>query len=430
MGFLFINSIFNLSAYWILICLIQFLFNGNLNLCKRNVLICTCVNIFIHFLFADYSLISIPLLILMTALLFSSQKLRDCLLLFPAFVIYLLFIILPEGILTQLFPILGRKFTVLNYPLRPISVIIDVTLLFLLILLGHLLKKYEITLRLTLKEIFGAITLFFLLFVEGAIISTIRFEQMSFGSVIIWKTIFLLVFLLSSIYYIWGIINSRIQLYRQTLARNEKEYLRVQLDALQDIKDNEAQVKHLRHDLNNHLAIIQSLCNDGNYDEIKNYTEHLRNDIVLPGSTILTGNQIADLVVHSKLKTAKEHQIDFSFHGSLSRLSNMAAPDICGLLSNAYDNAIEACLTQTAPYIHTKISTTPNYTVIQIVNSISQKPTIRGNRIATTKKDKEAHGYGTEIMKRIALKYKGSCSFHSSAQEFSVKIVLLNDTTV
>lgn len=82
---------------------------------------------------------------------------------------------------------------------------------------------------------------------------------------------------------------------------------------------------------------------------------------------------MTDLVVRAKMKVCEGHGITFTFQGSLSGFDTLEAPDICGLLSNAYDNAIEACLSQENAYIHTKVSTTRNYTVVQIVNSIEKR---------------------------------------------------------
>lgn len=146
----------------------------------------------------------------------------------------------------------------------------------------------------------------------------------------------------------------------------------------------------------------------------------------MSGNKISTGNKAADFIIHSKCKTAEAHHIDFTFNGSLEQLQAVAPPDICGLLANAYDNAIESCLTQENPYISTVVSSTRNYTVIQITNSVSRKVSVRGNRIPTTKKDKLSHGYGIDIMKRIAHKYSGSCTLYSDEETFAVKITLLN----
>lgn len=416
----------NIITYWIWVLMMQYICSAHLNLTKRNIIICTLLNIPMNILLFKYSEICVPLLVAITVLLFSSRKVKDLFLIFPAFIIYLVLTVIPESMIDVLLPEPRTHLFIGDFSWNIVGCIIDVVLLCLLILLRHILLKYDTSVRLTKKEIVGAIALFFFSMIDGAFLLAANYSAMRPGYQIIWKVIFIGAFLFAVGYFLFSIIESRVRIYRKTLSRNETEYLRVQLDSLQDIKENEAQVKHLRHDLSNHLAIIQSLCDEGNYDEIRKYTERLRGDIVLTGSDVLSGNKVADLVIRSKLKVAQEHGIDFTFHGSLANITMMDAPDICGLLANAYDNAIEACLSQEHPYIHTTVSATRNYTVIQITNSVPHKIPIRGNHVSTSKGDKSAHGYGIDIMKRIAQKYNGSCTLSSSDNEFTVKIVLLS----
>lgn len=177
-------------------------------------------------------------------------------------------------------------------------------------------------------------------------------------------------------------------------------------------------------DLTNHLAVISSLCREGDYEEVRKYTEQLSHEVPQVGSRISTGNQVADLVVSSKSRICEANGIAFEFSGTLKNLSVMAAPHICGLLANAYDNAIEACLAQPERYIRTRANTTCNYTVIEIVNPVQKKVSVRGS-MPTTKTDRKDHGYGIEIMKQIAGRYNGSCTIHCDGKEFCLKIVLL-----
>ncbi|MDE6421770.1 MAG: GHKL domain-containing protein, partial [Lachnospiraceae bacterium] len=262
-------------------------------------------------------------------------------------------------------------------------------------------------------------------FIDVGLVMWVSRSHFGLAERCLYLSIFIGAFLVSTGYFLYSLFESRIRISRQTMVESEMEYLRLQLDSLQDVKENEEQIKKMRHDLASHLAVMNSLCEDGNYDEIRKYAKQLSHDAAYSGGKILTGNPIADLVVGSKMKTAKEHGIEFAFEGSLENLSNMSAPDICGLLSNAYDNAIEACLTKEHAYIRTKVSTTRNYTVIQIINSVDQKVSVRSNRIATTKADKKAHGCGIEIMKQLAQKYHGSCTVSCSDTEFELKITLL-----
>lgn len=421
----------NLMEYWILLLLIQDVCAAHIRLSRRHVIVFSLISLFLTtpaaLIKSDISfLISMPLSIAVTVLLFSKKKLSDLLRFFPAVAIYFALTIVPEAMMNELIPASHIEVVVQESDSTVVSLATDIILLVLLLLLRYLLHKYRITLHFHAKEILGSIALFFFAFIDVFLVSWVSRSHMNLTEYCLYLSIFIGAFVVSTGYFLYSLFESRIRISRQTMVESEMEYLRLQLDSLQDVKENEAQAKKLRHDLASHLAVMNSLCEEGNYDEIRKYTEQLSHDAVYSGSKILTGNQIADLVVGSKMKAAKEHGITFTFDGSLEYLSNMTAPDICGLLSNAYDNAIEACLAKEHAYIRTKVSTTRSYTVIQIVNSVEKKVAIRGNRIATTKADKKAHGCGIEIMNQIAEKYHGNCAFSCSDTEFEAKITLLN----
>ena len=357
--------------------------------------------------------------------MFSSTKGMDLLRFFPALAIYMIVTVMPEAILDELAPTWNGRFPIWNDTLGIATLITDVLLLILLLLLRHILMRYDTIVPFTKKEAIGSFALLFFCMIDILLLMTLNRTQVDTATYYIWVVIFVGGLCLSVAYYFYNMVESRIQFYRQTLTKNETEFLQLQLDALQDVKENEEQVRRIRHDLKNHLEVIQSLCEEGNLDELKKYTQQLNKENILAGGDILTGNKIADIILRSKSKLAEEQGIRFTFTGALDTLEKVDAPDICGLLSNAYDNALEACQGVQDAYIHTEVQTTRNYTVIYISNSTREKVRIRNNSLATTKADKHTHGYGTSIMKRIAHKYNGSCTFHYEENVFRVKIVLL-----
>lgn len=421
----------NLMEYWILILLIQYICSAHLKLRYRNVLICSGIAVACSVSGTLLSsglgvTVSMPLAAVLTIFLFSRKRLSDLLRFCAAFAIFFAVMVIPPLILDTILPRgLSNIFPGVSGDTW-LSLISDIITLTALILLGRLLARYQITLHFQAKEILGSIALAIFAFIDAGLIMFLYHAHLSPVEHYIMLAFFLGAFAFCIGYFVYNITSSRRRIYREALARSETEYLRLQLDSLQDIREQEEQVMRLRHDLSSHMAVLQTLFEEGNYEEARKYTGQLSHDAALSGSGILTGNKAADLVVRSRMKICGEHGIRFTFTGTLTGLDHMTAPDICGLLSNAYDNAIEACLPQADAFIHTKINTTRNYTVVQIVNSVEKKVAIRGNSAVTTKKDRKSHGYGIDIMKRIAYKYNGDCSLSCDDEEFTVKITLLN----
>lgn len=425
-----IQSAVGLMEYWILILLMQYVCAAHMDLRKRSVAAGSCIAVLgtaaAAALNGSYTFIAAMLAeIVLTVLLFSRKRFSDLLRFFPAFGIYFFLEVVPEALIQELVSPTLIRFDLGDTSLELLSILTDVTLFALLLVLRHVQVKYRITVYFSAKEILGSIALVFFSLVDGAFIIMLDRAQYEPGAYFTFVVIFVGGYVFGVGYYLYSLTESRIRIYRQTMARCETEYLRLQLDSLQEEKENREWVSKMRHDLNNHLAVISSLCQEGDYEGVRKYTDQLGQRTVRPDIRILTGNQVADMVVASKRKICEAHGIGFEFSGSMENLKTMDAPDICGLLGNAYDNAIEACLGQAGAYIRTRVNATRNYTAIEIVNPVKGKVSVQGGRASSTKKDKKNHGYGIEIMRQIAGRYHGSCAIHCDGREFTVKILLL-----
>lgn len=428
----------NVMEYWILILLMQYVCAAHMELNGKNAGIGTGISVlstvivtFCPFPGDTFAGMAAEIFfgmvggILLSVLLFSQRRLPDMLRFLPAFSIYFFLAVVPEALIEEFLPEAMLQPMLPDTVLTPLYVLVDGMLLILLLILRRVQVKYRVKMYFTAKEILCSIALLFFAFIDGAFI--VMLNRVNYTPVFYYTltVIFVGGYALGVGYFLYSLIESRARICRQAAARCETEYLRLQLDSLREEKEDEAEVKKMRHDLNKHLAVISSLCAEGNYEEVRRYAEQLSHGAMRADGRILTGNQVADLVVASKRKTCEEYGIRFTYAGTMQNLNAMAAPDICGLLANAYDNAIEACLTQPEGYIRTEVKTTRNYTVIEIVNSVEKKVAVRGNSVPTTKKDRKAHGYGIEIMKQIAQRYSGSCTVSCDEKEFCVKLVLL-----
>lgn len=430
LGGLLLSIVSNELSYWILLFIMQYICSAHMNLSRKNICICSVISgvcfalCFISGI-TDSDFYCMFLLLILTVIFFSTQRFKDLLLLLPALVFYIVLTVMPQSLLEELHPAFAKQIQFSDYSFTYIARAIDILLLAALIYLRKLLEKYETILPLSKKEIAGCFGVLFFCFVDIGLLMGLKERNTSPLYHYIWLIILVGFFLLGVGYYFYNLIDTRVTFYKQTLTKNDTEYLKLQLKSLQNSKENEEHVKRMRHDLKNHLEIINTLCEEERYDELRNYTSSLNKEASSIGNAILTGNETADLVIAAKMQLALQNQILFEFTGSLEALKKLDPPDICGLLSNAYDNALEACASIPSAYIRTRVTNTPNYIVIQITNPVIRKVTIHNNRISTTKKEIHSHGYGTDIMKRIASKYKGNCTFECTNEEFTTKIRLL-----
>ena len=103
--------------------------------------------------------------------------------------------------------------------------------------------------------------------------------------------------------------------------------------------------------------------------------------------------------------------------------------DLCIILSNALDNAIEANIGIENPenrYIKLKMHGDETYTVISVINPTPAVPVrLSGNRYLTSKKDKGNHGFGLKSIESTAKKYDGEMLTKCEDGTFTLVIKLI-----
>ena len=107
-----------------------------------------------------------------------------------------------------------------------------------------------------------------------------------------------------------------------------------------------------------------------------------------------------------------------------SDFSDFSDIDICVLLANLLDNAIEASLNVDSPQINVSIRNEKNYLCILIRNRIESSVLEENGQLHTTKKDKSKHGLGVYSISQIVDKYDGMKTYYEKNGYFVADIWL------
>lgn len=99
-------------------------------------------------------------------------------------------------------------------------------------------------------------------------------------------------------------------------------------------------IRTFRHDYINHLSSINTLIEEGCYSDAQRYIDKLTESTHRHESVFITGNRLADAILTDKSDNCKDFA-DIDFEGCITdKIDNS---DICIILANALDNAVEAC---------------------------------------------------------------------------------------
>lgn len=211
-------------------------------------------------------------------------------------------------------------------------------------------------------------------------------------------------------------INSALMLAQEQMSQM-KEYYR-------ELNEKNLQIRKFRHDNHNMLLVIHSLVCEGRDKQALKYLEEMQK---MQSDTLVcfeTGNFIADALISSKQKLANKFNTTLEFEGKIPG-NKIEDIDITILLSNLIDNAIEACMKQDGEKnINIDSFFDNNIWVLSIKNPINDIVKIRKNRIETTKKNKQIHGFGLLSIQVVVEKYDGDMILKCSDGIFIAKIVL------
>ncbi|MCD8013121.1 MAG: GHKL domain-containing protein [Lachnospiraceae bacterium] len=189
-------------------------------------------------------------------------------------------------------------------------------------------------------------------------------------------------------------------------------------------REMEERINHSYHDLKNTLLYLQA---DTDQEEIRRRLGEMMRQILPYESELQTGNQAVDVIMNQKLSICLENGIRCVPYLDGTLLDFMDPLDICTILGNAMDNAIEACLQipeEETRQIQMKAVKRIQMLCLRFSNSCLEAPKEQDGQLLSTKKDSEMHGFGIRSMRRVAEKYDGSLTCKMDNDQFVLDILI------
>lgn len=194
-----------------------------------------------------------------------------------------------------------------------------------------------------------------------------------------------------------------------------------------------SELRSFRHDFKNHLICLRSLLADEKTDEALDYMNGIEDMSYTEKRNYDTGNIIADALLNDKSEKAEKINAHLVFSGYIPTMG-IASVDLCTLLSNAIDNAIDACeKDKTMRFKKIKINSDfkQGYFFFSVENPIFEQVHInKNNAIETTKENKNIHGFGLANIVKVAEKYHGETKLSATNDTFTLESQFLLDMDI
>lgn len=209
--------------------------------------------------------------------------------------------------------------------------------------------------------------------------------------------------------------------------RNQKLLMELEAGRVEASESAMEETRRTRHDMKNHLQYMKSLLKEERYQDAKCYLEEVTDYVEQTLSYIDCGNKNVNAILNYEKGRAEKTGISLRLAVAVPETLPFLEMDMCSLLCNLLENAIEACESgrMVGAAVDLNMRLQGDYLLIRVVNPLPKSRKAQPSvNLETTKKNKENHGYGVKIIRSIAEKYGGYVKFKTEGQLFVADVML------
>lgn len=191
--------------------------------------------------------------------------------------------------------------------------------------------------------------------------------------------------------------------------------------------EKEREIAAARHDLRHHFLMLRELAAQGNLTALSAYLDKYGLTYLQPGEVSYSRHFVSDMLLRLYAKRAAEGQVSFTATVKLPEELPVESVDLCVLLSNLLENAMEA--TAALPRGERWVSVGMGYRAsrlsVTVDNSFDGRLERADGRLLSRKRA-HAPGVGLRSVEAVAGRYQGSARFYpdESGRVFHSEVLL------
>lgn len=223
----------------------------------------------------------------------------------------------------------------------------------------------------------------------------------------------------------WGVLRLAREFRDKERLQAERHLMESRHEALRAYRESGESLRRLRHEVKNQYAYIRMLLERGDYVRAQEFFGEMSMRSNPTFSRVNTGNELVDDIVNLEVSRARAAGVEISARIMVPPSLPYEEIDLCSLLVNLLDNAIEGCADASEKVVRLGIVADQGAFLVTVSNPATRAPELdeRG-RLVTTKGERDRHGLGTSIVRGIAEKYAGVADFSYADGTFVAKVML------
>ena len=241
-------------------------------------------------------------------------------------------------------------------------------------------------------------------------------EYLIYPAIILGGAAIVLVVFLFTRTFLQRLVDKRISTYQKDLVTRHYD----------EIENIYRQMRGWRHDYHNHIQTMKAYISLNQIAEMKNYLDKLETDLTSVDTVLKTGNIMVDAILNSKISLAMSKNIRINAKAVVPDHLEISEIDLCVIIGNLLDNAMEACLKQpneSERFIRVYIGKFKEQLYISVSNSMADEVRKSGKTYLSSK-NSATHGFGIMRVDRITEKYGGFVNRQHEEGVFATEIML------
>lgn len=191
------------------------------------------------------------------------------------------------------------------------------------------------------------------------------------------------------------------------------------------LRDSWQKTRSYRHDLRHHMQYVSACIENGCLEQAKEYIRGICAEIETSKVTVYCENEAANLIFSAFAGRAQDWGIPITIRTGITQSIPITESDLCVLLSNALENALNACKRQKEGEISGAIEVYAyernGKFFLQITNPCEEDITFDHGLPVT---NKPGHGIGVRSICAVVERYNGIYSFNVEDGRFILRVSL------
>lgn len=202
-------------------------------------------------------------------------------------------------------------------------------------------------------------------------------------------------------------------------------YQKKQFDSLAQHMD---EMKKARHDLRQHLAVVQSYIEKDDRKGLQNYIDLYRSELPADVLELYCRNDVVNAITCYYAGVSRDNRINFDAKIDYPDFISVTETDMTVLFGNLLENAVEACLRHAdgQPFIKVRIKRHGNSELLILIDNTCKTLVQFRNGIPLSSK-RSGVGIGTESIRDIVERYHGTVRYEQRADIFYTSVLLQYD---